>query len=440
MTATVFIDLLAVVFDIGLLTLYFHIFLTRRPYAKAKVAVIYLTAIAIYFCSSAYLVESWQRTLAYLGVCLLLSICYQGAITHKLVLTLLYVSIGVIIETVAAFVLTILDVNFHLIVKGSIQDYIIGNTVSIFIFFIILLGIGSILKNKLPKSINTTHLTESYWDLLFFVLLIITVIISYGINYLTIKQGIEHGLIFFLLLECLLIVFDIVIFFIFKEMEHLQQGKMHTALLKQQNKAQETFYKESIEKNRQLKKMIHDEKNFLLGLRGLLQAQQPEAAISEIEKKVTQLESNITDYTGILALDTILTAKAEQAAQNDILLRPAAAIYGKLYIDLMDLVLLLGNALDNAIEATKQVVNRKKVIHLNMKIQDIFLLLEVRNPVDKMIPIQNNWIVTSKEDSILHGFGLDNMKQIAEKYNGTLSLQCSDNFFVLKILLKNERD
>ena len=161
--------------------------------------------------------------------------CYQGYITYKLVLTFIYASIGVIVETIVAFIFSIIELYWHF----SFEDeYLIGIVLSNFLFLIIIGCMWIFLKEKLKKILQQTRWGIFYWDLLFFVLILITIIFSYGISYSTIKQGMVHELFFFLLLECLLIIFDIVIFFIFKEMEHLQQEKMKAELLRQQNKAQ----------------------------------------------------------------------------------------------------------------------------------------------------------------------------------------------------------
>ena len=150
--------------------------------------------------------------------------------------------------------------------------------------------------------------------------------------------------------------------------------------------------------------------------------------------------SNITEYTGIIALDTVLNAKIEKASVFNISIRPAVAIYGELYIDTLDLVLLIGNALDNAIEATEKIEDSlKKYIHLSIKLQENYLLIEVKNSVLEKVLIQNQFITTTKSDDGLHGFGLENMRVLTEKYHGTMLLECDDNFFQVRIVLENER-
>ena len=113
-------------------------------------------------------------------------------------------------------------------------------------------------------------------------------------------------------------------------------------------------------------------------------------------------------------------------------------LYGQIMIDFLDLVLLLGNALDNAIEATEAVVQTaEKKIWLTMKLQQNILHKQVENPVVEPVVIENQTIVSGKKEQELHGFGISNMKTITKKYHGTFDIRCSDKLFVLNIVLEN---
>lgn len=104
----------------------------------------------------------------------------------------------------------------------------------------------------------------------------------------------------------------------------------------------------------------------MLGLIGYLKDSKIEETIDEIENKLEQLVVHITDYTGNISLDTILTAKVDKAYQQGVILRPAIALYGKVYIDFLDLVLILGNALDNAIESAEKIEDKKRKVDLSI--------------------------------------------------------------------------
>lgn len=368
---------------------------------------------------------------------MLLSTIWRGSFLFKLLLVVFFTSLSVMIETIVAFFLTMFSYNIYRI-PGESTGYMIGLCLSN-LFIVIVWGTLWVLwKKKLSKSIYVKKLETPQWSALFLALLLITLVISYSFDYLTIKRDMDHGLMYFILLECLLIIFDIGIFYIFQKMERLQQEKLKSALVFQQNEAQQAFYKEFIQKNQQLKKIVHDEKNFLLGVEGYLKNGEINAALAEVERQRKQLMSTITDYTGNIALDTVLTAKVEEARKQGITLQPVIMLYGQIMIDFLDLVLLLGNALDNAIEATEAVVQtEEKKIWLTMKLQQNLLHIQVENPVVEPVVIENQTIVSGKKEQELHGFGISNMKTITKKYHGSFDMQCSDKLFVLNIVLEN---
>lgn len=131
---------------------------------------------------------------------MLLSCCYRGTITYKFVLAIIYAGIEAIIETIIALMLAMLSVSSHLFVLGSIKEYFIGLVLANLVFLLIVGCLYFLLRKKMPNVLGQTHLMEPYWDLLFFILIVITMAISCGIDYLTIKQGLEHGLLYFILL------------------------------------------------------------------------------------------------------------------------------------------------------------------------------------------------------------------------------------------------
>ena len=427
--------LLAVLLDIVFLSIYFNVFFSRKELSKIVLITIYIGAGLLYYFIAINSFEAYQRTICYIAICLLLSCIYQGVLFYKVLFTVLYAGLGIVIDNVVLFLLMIFD-NYYPII--GFQFF--GTLLSSLFFLIVISVLWYMIKKKQMLNVSK-YLIDSYWGIVFSVLTIISITISLAFNYLTLKQGIENGLLIYFFLECSLVIFIILLFFVFKEMECLQQEKLHATLLEQQIRIQENFYREFIEKNQQLKKIIHDEKNFLLGIRGVVQDRNTNCAIEKIDEKIEQLISNITDYTGVISLDTILTVKIEQARKLGIIIRPAIALYGEVYIDFLDLVLLLGNALDNAIEAAAQTVkNSERTIYLTMKLQNEFLLLEVRNPVKEKVLIHNNWVETTKKDSELHGLGLSSMKLLVEKYNGAMQLKCNETTFYLKILLENESE
>ena len=98
-----------------------------------------------------------------------------------------------------------------------------------------------------------------------------------------------------------------------------------------------------------------------------------------------------------------------------------------------DLVTLLANLLDNAIEACEKL----DTIQFKMVLEEGQLILSVRNPVNTPVQIKNNMIVTSKKDSLHHGIGLSNVDAVIKKYGGTSVLACDNGCFSFSALLYN---
>lgn len=89
----------------------------------------------------------------------------------------------------------------------------------------------------------------------------------------------------------------------------------------------------------------------------------------------------------------------------------------------IDFGIILSNALDNAIHACRDAgSDSEKFIRLSGRVQGDFVLLEVENSFQKKGPAGR-------------GTGLSNIKAVAEKYQGAMSIKAQGNSFLLSVLL-----
>ena len=224
-------------------------------------------------------------------------------------------------------------------------------------------------------------------------------------------------------------------------MHRLQMDKLKIELAEQRLAAQEQHYAELTERNKEIKKHIHDTKNLLLVLQSYVTQGNVHDAETHLKEMLDNLDSGTMDYTGNIVLDTVLGAKINEAQKRAVKIVPAIALYGKLNVKVLDLALLLGNALDNAIEATAKIDGEtEKKVYLTVKLHQDILHIVVKNPVVNLVQIKNNSIETNKENTEMHGLGIPNMQTLVQKYKGTLNLRCTDQFFILNIVLENEEE
>ena len=96
----------------------------------------------------------------------------------------------------------------------------------------------------------------------------------------------------------------------------------------------------------------------------------------------------------------------------------------------MDLCALLGNALDNAIEGSRGAGERR--ITIRCKADKGLFMLRVENTLGGAVQPD---LATTKTDKAAHGFGIPGMREIAERYGGTLDAGVRDNGFELVVCL-----
>lgn len=100
-----------------------------------------------------------------------------------------------------------------------------------------------------------------------------------------------------------------------------------------------------------------------------------------------------------------------------------------------DVYALLGNILDNAIEASeKQKKDEERVVSISTISKEGFIRVHEENLFDGDLIYENNVLKTTKQNKLYHGFGVKSIKLIAEKYNGDVSISAKDGKFILDIL------
>jgi sensor histidine kinase regulating citrate/malate metabolism len=109
---------------------------------------------------------------------------------------------------------------------------------------------------------------------------------------------------------------------------------------------------------------------------------------------------------------------------------------GTLTIPDTDLCILLGNILDNAIEASEQVTDEKGYIDLELNDSNEILSIHCSNNYHIEPIMQNGKLVTTKTSRILHGIGMQNIADMVKKYDGSMEYQYSDQVFSIDVLLK----
>ena len=159
-------------------------------------------------------------------------------------------------------------------------------------------------------------------------------------------------------------------------------------------------------------------------------------------QKLKSIEKALAIYqtvarTGNETLDIVLTDKLLYCEQHEIDITCIADGKSISFMSEEDIYSLFGNAIDNAITAVEQLPPTQRAIKFRIKELGDIISIRVENKFMGKLHFEDGIPVTTKKDLHYHGFGVLSMQMIAEKYNGKLNIDVSEDNFVLNIVFFN---
>ena len=194
--------------------------------------------------------------------------------------------------------------------------------------------------------------------------------------------------------------------------------------------------------------MRHDMKNTISVIMQLAAGKEDglQVYLEELNETMDRLEFRFK--TGNTVVDTLLNMKYHEIAStvSDLQMDVEGLEFPeKLFIQSYDIGIILGNALDNAMEACRKLKAEEPGAEAFIRISSFqkreLFFLKVENSFDGRVVRRprNELPVTDKADRENHGIGLINIKSTAEKYQGTMDFRVKGRVFILSVMMKNER-
>lgn len=184
----------------------------------------------------------------------------------------------------------------------------------------------------------------------------------------------------------------------------------------------------------------HDYHNHIQSIKAMLAMKK----IRELDDYLGTLEQDLDSIdiairTGNVSLDAILSSKVSIARKNNIEVNCSAKVPGELKISDVHLCAIVGNLLDNAIEACEKIKSSgenafpQKFIRIYIGMFKEQLYISVSNSTNAKHRRRLNELVTSKLGE--HGFGLRRIDKIAEQYDGFVNRKNEPGIFATEVML-----
>jgi len=190
---------------------------------------------------------------------------------------------------------------------------------------------------------------------------------------------------------------------------------------------QKQKYDQLSESYRSGRRFLHDTKNHLFIMQEYLENKQYDQLTAYIRETFGNLENLYARYnTGNLVIDSLLTNCDDIARQNNIRFEAVLRIdKNRIPLEDYDLCIILGNILDNALNACKMAYKKNPLIRIVLETtgKDLFLI-EEENTMDNRIKVPESI------NRIEHGYGLKNIERTVEKYHGIMGYQTVETFHI----------
>lgn len=390
------------------------LFLTERKAGKRTEVIAYVIFYVISF--GMFLIFHYPIVnIATNLICLfLVTLLYEGSIRKKITTTVLIYTINMVSDILASFLFF---------------DYKVGQTTpQLFsIVTVLLIQISELIAARLLDNKAKQEYTRGIKYLL------IIPILSIIMLFMLISFNLNNR--FLLVCESMgILLINIVVFYLYNmlmEVHHqLREKEMMELKVKVYSGQLETI----TQTQKKIRRLRHDMVHHIMQLYSMASLNK-NAEMLEYLDKMEQAMINPREHvsSGNKDIDGILNFMLEKAVSILKKVDVQVKIPEDLHTCSFELAVILGNIIDNAIEAARQ--TEVKWLSLQITADKGILFIRVSNSYCGCIKTSGDKLLTSKEDKENHGLGLDSVKDMIKKYNGDMKITCDKNIFTVDILL-----
>ena len=313
------------------------------------------------------------------------------------------------------------------------------SVVSMVFYLLCIKLIAFILFNIVKRILNNSNNRMSLKDLLLYsVVPIATLGIMLSLAYLNIEWNqVRFVHVLLIISSALVLIGNILIFYVFDRYSRSTEKLRQQELTITKMEIEEKHYEQIECVNQEHAGFLHDMHHYLQTI-GEMASENND---KEILKIISELQIKIADTESAMfcqnkLLNAILNERKKAADEKDVSMR--IIIEPEFTVDHImniDLIVIMGNLLDNAIEAASKCPQGYVKVFLFSQNSRYFSVIKIVNNYIGELNIQDDIILTGKDDKLKHGFGIKNVSDIATKYGGYLQNFHENGVFTSIVIL-----
>lgn len=429
-------DITILIIEIVCYFTFFDIFAVKRKLSKSKIIItVFLLVLFLRLCIH-FLRNYTIIKILITIIIILLSMLYLYKIStiKALILTFFVQGILAIIDYIIIMILAKLYGDITALESASA---LIGRL--IIILSRLILFVGLIILSRISTKKNnsvTADMSDKEW-IQFLIFPIFTICAVMLMTSSVIKSYHSDIIAIYYIIAIGLIVLNLVVFHLISEILENSRNMKEAEALRQQSIGQLELYNSMRENYNIQRQRTHEYKNQIVCMDMLMKKKD----YSKLEDYIGNISDGLDAQLDMVdtnndVVNVIFNAKYYEAIKNDVLVVLKINDLSDIKISDNDIVTILSNLLDNAIEAAKQCDIGKRIVKIKMLYEDAVLSIAVSNSY-KAEPVltEDGYIRTTKKDREEHGWGMRNVVTTLEKYNAEYIIDYKNGEFVFSIIM-----
>lgn len=303
----------------------------------------------------------------------------------------------------------------------------------------LILFVGLIILSRISTKKNnsvTADMSDKEW-IQFLIFPIFTICAVMLMTSSVIKSYHSDIIAIYYIIAIGLIVLNLVVFHLISEILENSRNMKEAEALRQQSIGQLELYNSMRENYNIQRQRTHEYKNQIVCMDMLMKKKD----YSKLEDYIGNISDGLDAQLDMVdtnndVVNAIFNAKYYEAIKNDVLVVLKINDLSDIKISDNDIVTILSNLLDNAIEAAKQCDIGKRIVKIKMLYEDAVLSIAVSNSYKaEPVPTEDGYIRTTKKDREEHGWGMRNVVATLEKYNAEYIIDYKNGEFVFSIIM-----
>lgn len=381
-----------------------------------------ISAYTIFYASTSLFYLMFHLPLLNMAVNLLatfyITLIFEGSLKKKAFVTFLVYIINMVCDIISAFSFSQYNVNS--------KDYAVFEILTVLLILVCELIVEKIVTVKTNLEYRVPYL---------FVLLLIPSTSIVMLNFIISHCSNSLIIIF---TSCGILIINIIVFYLYNAIAETYKQKYESEILKQQLKVFQNQLEVIMQSQEKIRSLKHDMKHHIKEL--TFMAKECETnQISEYLNKMQEFMDNPDEYvySGNMDTDGIINYMIQKAKKTLKDVKVKICIPEHMNTHSFDLNVILGNLLENSIEAAS--FTDKKILYFNMEMEKGIIYIRISNSYNGNILVNQNKFLTTKKDKAEHGIGLRNVKKIVELYDGTLDISYEKDMFIVDVMLYTEK-